>query len=252
MDLDDLTDYLDQYLEIDAFSDASLNGLQVQNSVPIKKIGLAVDACLEAILLAEQADCNLLIVHHGIFWGTTACIRNYIYKRVRALIQADMALYVAHLPLDAHQEVGNNIQIARRLGLSDIHPFGSYKGSSIGVQGNLNSAIDLEEALDKCREEMDSPHISLRFGPAKVSRIGILTGSASDPDIFEEAAQSKLDLLVTGEPKQAAYSLAQEFGLNVFYGGHYCTETYGVKALGNHLAKRFDLDTQFIETVCPF
>jgi len=252
MNPDDLTHYLDQYLKIDNFSDASLNGLQVENNVPIKKIGLAVDACLEAILLATQAGCNLLIVHHGIFWGGPVYIRSYIYKRIRALIQADMALYTAHLPLDAHQEVGNNIQVAKGLELTNRQPFGYYHGVPLGVQGNLDSTIHLDEAIDRCQAVIGPFNTVLRFGSEKVASIGIITGSASDPEIFEQAHVNKIDLLITGEPKQAAYSLAQEFGLNIFYGGHYRTETFGLKALGGHLTERFDLPVQFIETVCPF
>jgi len=237
MELKDLVDYLDRYLETSAFSDASANGLQVEGSGPVKRVGLAVDACLASILQAAEKRCDLLIVHHGLLWGEEIRLCGPTYRRVRSLIQADIALYASHLPLDAHPEVGNNIQIARRMSLSDVHPFGEYRGISIGFQGCLEEPIRLQDALAACSE--------------KIGRLGIITGSASDAPILDEAARSGIDLLVTGEPKQAAYNLAQEYGLNGFYGGHYHTETFGVKALGDHLTERFGLPTEFLDTACP-
>jgi len=252
MELKELVDYLDQYLETNSFSDASANGLQVEGCGPVKRVGLAVDACLASILQAAEKGCNLLIVHHGLLWGEEIRLCGHTYRRVRSLIQADIALYASHLPLDAHPEVGNNIQIARRLSLSDVHPFGEYRGIPIGFQGCLEEPIRLRDALAACSEKIGPPKTVLQFGPEEIHRVGIVTGSASDAPIFDEAARSGIDLLVTGEPKQAAYNLAQEYGLNVYYGGHYHTETFGVKALGNHLTERFGLPTEFVETACPF
>ena len=252
MELKELVDYLDRYLETSAFSDASANGLQVEGSGPVKRVGLAVDACLASILQAAEKGCDLLIVHHGLLWGEEIRLCGLMYRRVRSLMQADIALYASHLPLDAHPEVGNNIQIARRMSLCDVHPFGEYRGIPIGFQGCLEEPIRLQDALSACSEKIGPPKTLLQFGPEKIRRLGIITGSASDAPIFDEAARGGIDLLVTGEPKQAAYNLAQEYGLNVFYGGHYHTETFGVKALGNHLTERFGLPTEFVETACPF
>jgi dinuclear metal center YbgI/SA1388 family protein len=252
MDLKELADYLDGYLETGAFSDASVNGLQVEGSGSIKRIGMAVDACLESVLLAAQKHCDLLIVHHGLFWGTEIRLQGPMYRRVRALIQADIALYASHLPLDAHPEVGNNIQIAKRMSLANVRPFGEYGGRRIGVQGCLENPVLMKDAVSMCLDRMGPPKALLRFGPERIGRLGIITGSASDPPVFDEASRNGIDLLITGEPKQAAYSLAQEYGLNVLYGGHYHTETFGLKALGDHLAARFGLPVEFIETACPF
>jgi dinuclear metal center YbgI/SA1388 family protein len=251
-DLKDLVEHLDRYLETSAFSDASANGLQVEGSETVRRVGLAVDACLASILQAAEKGCDLLIVHHGLLWGEEIRLCGPTYRRVRALIEADIALYASHLPLDAHPEVGNNIQIARRMSLSDVSPFGKYRGISIGFQGCLEEPTQLQEALAVCSEKIGPPKTILQFGQERIRRLGIITGSASDAPIFDEAAHSGIDLLVTGEPKQAAYNLAQEYGLNVFYGGHYHTETFGVKALGEHLTERFGLPTEFIETACPF
>ena len=201
--------------------------------------------------MAAEKSCNLLIVHHGLLWGEEIRLCGHTHRRVRALIQSDIALYASHLPLDAHPEVGNNIQIARRMSLSEIRPFGEYKGISIGFQGCLEKPLPVEGALRACSDRIGPPTTILRFGSEKIGRLGIVTGSASDPPLFEEASRSGIDLLVTGEPKHAAYNLAQEYGLNVYYGGHYLTETFGVKALGEHLAERFSLKTEFLDTACP-
>ncbi len=252
MELKDLVDEIDRYLEAGSFSDAALNGLQVEGRRIVNRIGLAVDACLESILLAAERHCDLLIVHHGLFWGSESRLCGYLYRRVRALIQADIALYASHLPLDAHPEVGNNIQIAKRMSLVDVRPFGAYSGRTIGYQGCLEKPIPLAQAVATCSDRVGPPAAVLRFGPETVARLGIVSGSASDPPLFDEASRERIDLLITGEPKQAAYSLAQEYALNVFYGGHYQTETFGVKALGEHLTARFRLPGEFLELGCPF
>jgi dinuclear metal center YbgI/SA1388 family protein len=252
MELKDLVAYLDQYLETSSFSDSAANGLQVEGSGGVGRIGLAVDASLETVLMAAEGGCDLLIVHHGLLWGAEIRVCGHFYRRVRALIQADMALYASHLPLDAHPEVGNNAQIAKGLSLSDIRPFGEYKGMLIGSQGCLEAPVLLQDAVDICAERIGPPKALLTFGPQRVGRLGIISGSASDAPLFDEASRKGIDLLVTGEPKQEAFYLAQEYGLNVFYGGHYLTETFGVKALGNHLSERFGLPTEFVETACPF
>jgi len=249
--LTDLVDYLDRYLDIRAFEDASENGLQVEGPEQVRKVGLAVDACLQAILMAAGKGCDLLLVHHGLFWGVSLPVRGIHFKRLRALLKSDMALYAAHLPLDGHPEVGNNIQIAARLRLNESEPFARYGDRSLGVQGTLPSPLSCEEALQACRNTLGHETQVLRFGPDRVSRVGVVSGSATDLGLFQEAADSGIDLLVTGEPKQAAYYLAQELGLNIFYGGHYHTETFGVRALGDHLGDRFGLPVEFLDTACP-
>lgn len=252
MKLEEITDYLDKYLEIDAFRDDSANGLQVASSGNVKKVGLAVDACHEAILKAGDAQCNLLIVHHGLFWGKQELIIDNHFLRVRSLIRADIAMYAAHLPLDGHAEVGHNIQIAKKIGLSDLEPFAQYYGRPIGIKGKVKSpkpcsemAKDLEKAIGHCRA-------LLAFGPDQVNSIGVVSGSATDLALFKELKVQGVDLFVTGEPKHGAYYLAQELGLNIFYGGHYLTETFGMKALGKHLARQLSVPTEFIDVPCIF
>jgi len=249
--LPEIVQFLDRFLQIGSFHDASENGLQVENSGTVNKAGLAVDACLESILTAAREGCDLLVVHHGLFWGASLPVRGNHYRRLRALLRADMALYAAHLPLDAHPEVGNNARIADRLGLDQREPFARYRDAHLGVQGVFPSPLSWDQALAKCRREVGAETLLLRFGPERISRVGIISGSATDPSLVQEAADAGIDLLITGEPKQAAYYLAQEHGLNVFYGGHYRTETFGVQALGDRLTEMTGLPSTFIETACP-
>jgi len=251
MQLGKLVAYLDRYLEIGRFSDASVNGLQVENSGQVDKAGLAVDASLEAVEMAARAGCGLLLVHHGLLWGTASAVVGHHYRRLRALIRADMALYAAHLPLDAHPEVGNNVRIAQELGLCEITPFGLHAGLFIGVQGLLHDAVDREQALAVCRKAVGRETAVFWSGPERIRRVGIVSGSATDPVLFEEARSAGIDLFLTGEPKHAAYLLAREIGLNIFYGGHYQTETFGIRALGDHLADKLGLTVQFIDSPCP-
>ncbi len=251
MRLAELVDHLDRFLQIRGFRDASLNGLQVEGSDSVERVGLAVDASLESILLAAERGCDLLVVHHGLFWGGEEVLRGHLYRRIRALIHADMALYAAHLPLDAHPLVGNNVQVARILEMADIRPFAHQGETALGVQGRIAAPVAVDEFAEMFARRIGPVSLVLRQGPDEVSQVGVVTGSATDPSLFAEASREEIDVLVTGEPKQAAWALAQEYGLNVLYGGHYRTETFGLKALGEHLSETFGLPVHFIEVPCP-
>ena len=253
MKLEKVADYLDDYLDIHAFRDDAANGLQVGNNTGnVKKIGLAVDGCLDAIVKAGEAKCSLLIVHHGLYWGKQELILDVHYQRIRALVMADMALYAAHLCLDGHPEVGHNIQIAKKIGLTGIELFANYNGKPFGIKGNLKTAQSCDEIASYLEKAIGCCRGMLKFGPAQIQSIGVISGSATDPDLFKELKVKGIDLFVTGEPKHGAYYLAQEFGLNIFYGGHYMTETFGMRALGEHLEKTLAIPTEFIDVPCVF
>ncbi len=252
MDVNELTRYLNDYLKVTTFADDAANGLQVENSGILTKVGMAVDACLESITKAADTGCTMLIVHHGLFWGRPFLLTGNYYQRIHALIKSDVALYASHLPLDAHPEVGNNIQIARKIGLTAIEPFAQYHGQLIGMKGTLTSPQPLAEVVQALERIIGRCHALLPFGPQVVETVGIVSGSASDPELIAELRDQQIDLFVTGEPKHGAYFLIQELGLNIFYGGHYHTEQFGPQALGEHIQTQFGLPAVFLDVPSPF
>jgi dinuclear metal center YbgI/SA1388 family protein len=248
--LRDVTDYLDGYLRVREIPDSSnaVNGLQVENSGTIGRIVAAVDASLATIEAATEGDePALVLVHHGLFWDGNVPVTGRRYRRLRALLSADAALYAAHLPLDVHPEVGNNVVLAERLGLVVDGWWGDYRGMPIGVLGHAPPALshrpqllrEIERALG-----VDAEAIHLvPGGPDVLRRIGIVTGAGGS--MIAAARDAGLDTLITGEGAHHTYFDAMEWGLNVIYAGHYATETLGVQALASHLADRFDLPWDF-------
>lgn len=231
-------------LDFDGFArDVAINGVQVARRAPeVQKAAFAVDASLESFRRAAAGGAQLLFVHHGLFWGTQVALRGTLYERVRFLVENDLALYAAHLPLDAHPELGNNIGIARRLGLTGIEPFGIYHGMRIGFKGRLESAQPLERlaALISAR-----PLSLLPFGPAEIRSVGIVSGG--DPHAVSQAIEEGLDLFVTGDASHEVYHEALEAGINVLFGGHYATETWGVSLMSEFLRTKTDLQTVVLD-----
>jgi dinuclear metal center YbgI/SA1388 family protein len=250
VELRHIVSYLDSYLAIAEYRDDSLNGLQVENRGEVTKIGLAVDACQEAIRKAQDAGCSLLIVHHGLLWGKQQPLIYNYYERVRSLIMADMALYAAHLPLDGHSEVGHNIRIARSMGLESAEPFIQHSGSPLGIKGRLQKPQLCQAACAAIKEAIGGCSALITCGPAMISSVAIVSGSATFPELLWELKRQGIDLYITGEPKHGACQLARELKLNIFYGGHYQTETFGMKALGEHLAEKLGIPWKFIDTPC--
>jgi dinuclear metal center YbgI/SA1388 family protein len=245
-----LVDYLDGYLKVASIPDQSLNGLQVEGRAKIERAAFAVDASLETIRAASRARADILIVHHGLFWGRGERITGVMRKRIGALVESGLSLYAAHLPLDCHEEVGNNVEIARLLGLEIGERFGDYHGVLIGFTAKAKRPVTrgaLARAVEKklrCRVER------LDFGPARVRRVGIVSGGAA-----EYAAEAKAlgcEAFVTGETSHSAYHPAKEARINVIYAGHYASETVGVKALARHLARKFGLDCRFLPAPTGF
>ncbi|NCC64372.1 MAG: Nif3-like dinuclear metal center hexameric protein [Spirochaetia bacterium] len=240
----ELVDYLDSYLEIDAFThiDRSLNSLVVGTADrDIKKVAFAVDACQQSFEEAAAWGAQLLIVHHGLFWGSPIAVCGAHYRRLKTLFESELDLYVAHLPLDAHPEVGNNAIMAKKLGLVAVEPFASYKGRIIGFKGNLEKEQSLAEVCK--RLSFENPTL-LAFGKQKVKSVGLVSGSASD-DVHQALSQH-LDCFITGEVEHQIYHDALEGGINVIGGGHYQSEVFGLQALSEHLSKTFALEVSFI------
>jgi dinuclear metal center YbgI/SA1388 family protein len=245
MRLNELTEYLDEYLRVAAIPDYpnALNGLQVGSESEIRRIAVAVDASERAIADAIGAQCNLLIVHHGLFWGGLQPATGRLYRKLKACFTSNLAVYGSHIPLDLHPEVGNSAVLAREIGCEVAGTWGAYRGLEIGVWGEIS--ISREALTARLDEVLGGPVRVLPGGGERITRVGVITGAAAG--YISEAIALGLDAFVTGEGAHHTYFDAVEGGLNVFYGGHYRTETWGVKALGAHLEQKFGLPCQFLD-----
>jgi len=250
--LQTLTSALDTELRIADFTDASHNGLQVANSGKVTRICCGVDASLEFLKAAHAQGADLCIVHHGISWGDSlARITGPEYDVVAFLIQNDMALYAAHLPLDAHPVLGNNAQIADALGLVNRAGFCLYNGTTIGVQGTLPSPLLFETLCSHVRKLTPGGAFhALPFGKETVRTVGIVSGGASDEVV--QAVDAGLDVYMTGEMNLQAYNAAKASNIHVIAAGHYATERFGVKAIGAFLNRNFKIPWNFIDFDLPW
>jgi dinuclear metal center YbgI/SA1388 family protein len=234
--------FLNGELDTNNIEDSSCNGLQVENEGEITKIGFAVDACLETFQKAKEAGCNMIIVHHGMIWDGLKYIKGDYFKKIKFLIDNNIALYAAHLPLDKHEEYGNNAQIARLLDLKDIKGFGFYNGIQIGFSGTINTTL---EKIKHTLQENGMKTLSLDFGSQEIKKIAIISGGGSK-EVFQASA-IEADLYITGEPLHFVYHFAKENKLNVIFGGHYETEVFGVKALMPLMKEKFNTEVEFID-----
>ena len=237
--------YCDQILRTSEINDyeGAVNGLQVENSGRVTRIAAAVDATLSTIRLAIAQKADLLLVHHGLFWSPTHPWTGKRYELMRLLVANDLAVYSSHLPLDLHPRLGNNAQLAEALRFKHRRPFFFEKNQFIGLQTKSSiPRAGLEKAL---RAVLGNSPTVLPGGPPVCSRIGIVTGGAGSH--LKLAATEGVDTFITGEGPHWTYALAEELGINVFYGGHYATETFGVKALSRHLAAKFKIQWGFID-----
>lgn len=241
----ELVAYLNSYLRVAEIPDApnALNGLQVANAGTVSRVAAAVDLCEATVRLAAEQGADFLLVHHGLFWGGLGPLTERRYRRVAGLVKHNIALYSAHLPLDLHPDVGNNAVLARQLGVTLRGAFGEEYGVPIGVWGEVD---ELRAMLGQRLTSLlgGTPRL-LPFGPERARRVGIVTGAAGS--LIGQAAAAGLDTYITGEGPHHTFFDAEELGVNVFYAGHYATETVGVKALAEHLRTRFDLPWTFLD-----
>ena len=246
MQLRDLVTYLDTTLRVAEIEDTSQNGLQVEGPETVERVAFAVDACQAAFDRAVDAGAQLLIVHHGLLWGRSLRLVGTHLRRIRTLLDGGCGLYAVHLPLDIHPAVGNNAELTRLLGLKDLHPFGLYHGNEVGIGGRLDPPIPLDTLVERLTQATGEPPVRvMAYGPAQVSRVGCVSGKADS--IIHSVLDAGFDTFVTGETSHEIFHDVVEWELNVVYGGHYATETLGVKALARHLEERFALDTTFLE-----
>jgi len=242
--LNEIVSYCDSYLrlgEIQDFENA-LNGLQVENSGKVKKIAAAVDVSSRAFQECAKCGANLLIVHHGMFWPGLRPVTRALRRQLKFAFENDLAIYSAHLPLDLHREIGNNVLLMRALGFEESEPFFEEKGLLLGQRASADVA--LSELVARLKKAVASPVKTIASGPKNVRAVGIITGAAGSE--IERIAAEGIDTFITGEAPHWAAIAAEELGINLLLAGHYATETFGVQALAAHLANEFKLGWEFI------
>ena len=245
MHLNESVQYLDEILRTREVGDypQAHNGLQVENSGSISRIGAAVDASEAVLREAVEAQVDFLIVHHGLFWNGVQRVTGATYRKMRLLMEADMAVYSSHLPLDIHPEVGNNALLAAAIGLHNGEPFFESVGQPIGLR--FEAEISREVLRNLLARAVGGAVHMAPGGPVLARKIGIVTGGAGGD--IAKAAAAGIDTFITGEGPHWSYNAAEELGVNLFYAGHYATETFGVKALADLLSRKLALPWQFID-----
>ena len=223
--------------------EGAVNGLQVENSGSVTRIAASVDASLATVKLAIAAKADLLLVHHGLFWSKPQPWTGKRRELLRLLVENNVAIYSSHLPLDAHPKLGNNARLAAGLRLKNLKPFFASHGQNIGLK--TATKISRQELAKRIEHATGVKPKIIPGGGEICERIGIVTGGAGGE--LKQAAAEGVDTFITGEGPHWTFALAEELGLNVFYGGHYATETFGVKALAAELSKKFKLPWEFLD-----
>jgi dinuclear metal center YbgI/SA1388 family protein len=242
---DDILEYARELLDLDAFHDYGPMGLQVVGADEVTKIAAGVSSSRELFERAAQAGAELLIVHHGLFWENDPRIVDRQLKgRLQALFDGDVTLAAYHLALDAHPEIGNNALLAGLLGIDSPERVLEW-----GFGGKLEPAVTLDELADRLQEATGQKPQVFDGGPDPVERVAVITGGAAR--LFRQIAALGYDAYVTGEPAEPTLHAARELGTHFLAGGHYATETFGIKALAEKLAERFELEWEFLDLPNP-
>ncbi len=240
----DLVKFLDEYLSIEEIEDDGINGIQVDAQVPVEKAAFAVDARKDIISKAVDKDADILVVHHGLFWGDgIERLRGRMYDLIEPLIDSDTGLYMAHLPLDVHDEIGNNVELAKLIGANIGESFMEYKGTKIARMAELREKRRVKNIAQEIEEKLNTETFVLK-GDRSVKNLGILTGKGGKA--LEEAKNVGSDLFITGERTYTAYNTALDLDMSLIFAGHYATETLGIKKLKELVKKKFDIKTCFI------
>jgi dinuclear metal center YbgI/SA1388 family protein len=237
--------YCDRRLRAETIRDydGAVNGLQVENRGGVTRVAAAVDASLATVNLALAAKADLLIVHHGLFWSPAYPWTGRKYELLRRLLENNLAVYSSHLPLDAHPRLGNNARLCAALGLKRLRPFFLSHGRKIGFQSL--SRIPRHDLAKRLQRATNARPVVIPGGPAVCRRIGVVTGGAGEE--LQQAAAEGVDTFVTGEGPHWTGALAEELGVNVLYGGHYATETFGVKALAAEVSRKFRVPWTYVD-----
>jgi dinuclear metal center YbgI/SA1388 family protein len=246
MNLKTIVSTLDLLLQTDLIADyqGAVNGLQIENDGVITRLVAAVDACEEVIVEASRKRGTLLIVHHGLFWSGVKPVTGALYRKMKAAIGGNLALYSSHLPLDLHPKFGNNRLLAKALGLTSMRPALELKGQAVGIIGKIKPT-GRNDFLRLLEGTLGGAVHCSPGGPEKISSVLVVSGGAGSE--VHDAAALGVDAFVTGEGPHWSYTAAEEEGINLFYGGHYATETFGVKALAAYLSRKTGLPWSFLD-----
>ena len=247
---DELISFLDQLLDAQGFDDYGPNGLQVVGREDVRRVATGVSAHRELFERAAETEADMVLCHHGLFWGSEPiAIDQRMKGRLVPLFRSDMSLAAYHLPLDAHPEVGNNALICGELGLRRGEPFGEARGRAIGFIGETDGALALDELADRCRSAFRRDPLVFPGDGRPLRRVGVVSGGGGSS--LGEAIRLGLDAFLTGEPEEPAMADARESGVAFLACGHYATETFGIRRLGELLAEQFGVEHSFIEVPNP-
>lgn len=243
--LDEVVKFLEAELQTSEIPDypGAHNGLQLQNEGSVEKVACAVDASYAVIKKAVEDGADLLVVHHGLFWQGVRPLTGANYEKFKLAMESGLAIYSSHIPLDIHSEYGNNVLLSRALGLGDGEPFFDWKGIQLGRRGVFKGSLgELRELLSRV---VGGPVVMQGDIESSVGEVGIITGGAGSE--VEAMAKEGIETFVTGEGPHWSFPLAEELGLNVLHAGHYATETFGVKAVGQLLVENFGCEVGFMD-----
>lgn len=246
---DKIVEFLDRLLDSPGYPDYGPNGLQVPGAGEVSSVITGVSATRELFEIAQARGAELVLVHHGIFWGDAGALRPLQAGRLRTLLTNDISLVAYHLPLDSHGEVGNNALLIQDLGMSVAEPFGDYKGRPIGYVGELAAPVNGPGLANLLFERLGREPLHLGFGPDEIRRVAVIAGSA--PDHIEEAAAAGCDAFITGEPAERVNSAAKELGIHFYAAGHHATEKLGIKRIGELVADEFGVEVEFVDIPNP-
>ena len=246
---DEVLSFLKDYLEQCPVKDTALNGLQVEGKDHINKIVTGVSASMQLFIKAVELNADMLIVHHGMFWGTPEPIKGYFRERIQTLLNHKINLVAYHLPLDKHPIVGNNAQLLKLFDIKHTKPFGNYKGTDIGYKAELKNKIRMENTIELLEHRLGTKTINYCFGKEHINNIAIVSGGA--PEMLYQAIEENIDLFITGETTEYVQELARDAKINVIVAGHYNTEKLGIMALGDLLRNRFDIKVEFVDIPNP-
>lgn len=244
--LNEIVGYLDAELRLKDLPDysAAHNGLQLANNGEVTKVVAAVDASLPVIRKAINSGADMLVVHHGLFWHGVQRLVGPQYEKFSEAIQANLAIYSAHIPLDVHPELGNNALLAKAIGMDSPEPYHEWKGIQLGLKQELN--VDFDDLIESLEEVLGSEvHACRGRKEPQVGMVGVITGGAGSE--IAAMAESGIETFITGEGPHWSYPLAEELGVNLIYAGHYASETFGVKAVSQVISKKWQVPYAFVD-----